>query len=137
MFHQFAIPNEQRTYLRFFWFENNDPNRPLIELLANVHLQNLKSSPAVANTGIRYAVRDRPPTNGNVWVKEDDLLDPVHLKATRTQDPFENILAKDFYVDDLLASQPTEKDVLRLIQTAISGLARLISILPFGWRVDL
>ena len=57
-------------------------------------------------------------------VKEDDLLDPLHLQATRTQDPFEKILANGFYVDDLLASQPTEEDALRLIQTAISRLAR-------------
>ena len=29
MFHQFAIPDEQKTYLRFFWFKDNDPNAPL------------------------------------------------------------------------------------------------------------
>ena len=31
MFHQFAIPDNQRTYLRFFWYENNDPKRQIIE----------------------------------------------------------------------------------------------------------
>jgi len=29
MFHQFAIPDEQKTYLRFFWFKDNDPDAPL------------------------------------------------------------------------------------------------------------
>ncbi len=84
----------------------------------------LKSSPAIANTGIRFAVRDKPPTNGAVWTKEDDLLDPLHLNATRTQDPIEKTLADGFYVDDLLTSQPTEKDALNLTRTGISCLER-------------
>ena len=57
MFHQFAIPDDLRTYLRFFWFENNDPDRPIIEWWSKVYLTGLKSSPAIANTGIRFAVR--------------------------------------------------------------------------------
>ena len=36
----------------------------------------------------------------------------------------EKLLAEGFYVDDLLASQPTEEDALRLIETAISRLQR-------------
>ena len=36
----------------------------------------------------------------------------------------EKLLAEGFYVDDLLASQPTEEDALRLIDTAISRLRR-------------
>ena len=36
----------------------------------------------------------------------------------------EKLLAEGFYVDDLLASQPTEKDALNLINTAISRLGR-------------
>ena len=84
----------------------------------------LKSSPAVANTGVRFAVREHPPTNGSAWIKEDDLLDPLHLHATRIQDPIEKILTEGFYVDDLLASQPTEEDALHLIETAISRMKR-------------
>ena len=124
MFHQFAVPEEQKTYLRFFWYENNDPNRPIIEYWSKVHLMGLKSSPAIANTGIRFAVREQPPANGTVWTKEDDLLDPLHLNATRTQDPIEKTLAEGFYVDDLLTSQPTEKDALNLTRTGISRLKR-------------
>ena len=74
MFHQFAVPDDQKTYLRFFWYEDNDPSRPLIEWWSKVHLMGLKSSPAVANTGIRFAVRDQPPTSGTAWIEEDDLL---------------------------------------------------------------
>ena len=41
MFHQFAVPDEHKTYLRFFWFQNNDPKRPLIEYWSKVHLMGL------------------------------------------------------------------------------------------------
>ena len=124
MFHQFAIPDDQRKYLRFFWYENNDPDRPLIEYWSKVHLIGFKSSPAIANTGIRFAVRERPPANGPAWIKDDDLLDPLHLNATRTQDPIEKTLAEGSYVDYLLASQPTEEDALNLINTGVSRTKR-------------
>ena len=124
MFHQFAVPDHQKTYLRFFWYENNDPNRPLIEWWSKVHLMGLKSSPAIANTGIRFAAREHPPRNGSEWIREDDLLDPIHPNATRTQDQIEKDLADGFYVDDLLTSKPTEKDALNLIQTGISRTER-------------
>ena len=52
MFHQFAIPDHQRTYLRFFWYQDNDPSRPLIEWWSKVHLMGLKSSPAIANLSL-------------------------------------------------------------------------------------
>ena len=124
MFHQFAVPDEQKTYLRFFWYENNDPNRPIIEYWSKVHLMGLKSSPAIANTGVRFALREHPPTSGSEWIREDDLLDPLHPNATRIQEPTEKTLAEGFYVDDLLTSQPTEEDALHLIQTAISRMQR-------------
>ena len=31
MFHQFFVPEEDRSYMRFYWFEDNDPAKPLIE----------------------------------------------------------------------------------------------------------
>ena len=124
MFHQFAVPDDQKTYLRFFWYENSDPKRPLIEYWSKVHLMGLKSSPAIANTGIRFAVRDKPPLDGQTWIREDDLLDPLHPNATRTMDPHEKTLAEGFYVDDLLASKPTEEELLDLTQTGISRLEK-------------
>ena len=42
MFHQFAVPDELRTYLRFFWYEKNDPNRPIFEYWSKVYLKGLK-----------------------------------------------------------------------------------------------
>ena len=31
MFHQIAVPDSQRTYLRFFLYQDNDPDKPIIE----------------------------------------------------------------------------------------------------------
>ena len=84
----------------------------------------LKSSPAIANTGVRFAVRDQPPKNGQEWLNEDDLLDKYHLNAKKTKDQIEKTLSDAFYVDDLLTSQPTEKATLNLTHTAISRLDR-------------
>ena len=47
----------------------------IIEYWSKVHLMGLKSSPAIANTGVRFGVRDQPPKNGQKWLSEDDLLD--------------------------------------------------------------
>ena len=124
MFHQFAVPDHQRTYLRFFWYKDNNPNNPIIEYWSKVHLMGLTSSPAVANTGIRYGVRSLPPSSGRKWLVEDDLLDPLHANATRRPDTLEKNIAEGFYVDDLLVCQPTEAKALQLIQQAISRLAR-------------
>jgi len=84
MFHNFAVPDRQSTYMRFFWFEDNDPNRQLIEYWSKVHLMGNTSSPAVANLGIRYAARKNPPSNGNQWLKEDNLLGSNSLATGAT-----------------------------------------------------
>ena len=39
MFRQFFVPEEDRTYMRFFWFKDNDPSKPLIEYWSCVQVQ--------------------------------------------------------------------------------------------------
>ena len=102
MFHNIRVPDHQLTYLRFFWYENNDPNKDIVEWISKVHLMGLTSTPAVANLAVRYAAREVPPRDGKTWMTEDDLLDPYHLKATRVPDDIETILVYCFYVDDFL-----------------------------------
>ena len=48
MFHSFYVNEEHRDLLRFLWFEDNDPTKPLIDYHMTVHLFGNKSSPAVA-----------------------------------------------------------------------------------------
>ena len=124
MFHQIAIPDDQTTYMRFFWFRKNNPNRELVEYWSKVHLMGLTSSPAIANLGIRYASRKVPPTDGLVWLQEDDLLNPDQSNRTRTPDKVEIILVQQFYVDDFLASLPTQEEALAVINEGIDRLAR-------------
>ena len=31
MFHQFLVPLEDSTYTRFFWIEDNDPEKDLVQ----------------------------------------------------------------------------------------------------------
>ena len=124
MFHQIAVPDHHRTNMRFFWYKDNDPKKELIEYWSNVHLQGLRSSPAIANLAIRYAVREQPPINGEEWLEEDDLCDPYQCKRTRIPDDVERALSEQFYVDDFCASAPTDEEALNLLNEGISRLQR-------------
>ena len=57
-------------------------------------------------------------------MSEDDLLDTLQANRTREPDEVEKILTRNFYVDDLLASAPTEESALHLIQEGIARLKR-------------
>ena len=100
MFHQIAVPENQHTYLRFFWYQDNDPDKPLIEYISRVHLMGKTSSPAVANLAVRYAARNQPPESGAKWIEEDDLLDIYQKNRKRNPDEVETSLTKQFYADD-------------------------------------
>ena len=78
----------------------------IIEYYSSVHLMGLRSSPAIATVGIRFAARKNPPKDGPIWIQEDDILDPYQRNATRIPDEAEKMLTRSFYVDDLLSSQP-------------------------------
>ena len=124
MFHQFTVPEEQATYMRFFWFRDNDPNKEIIEYWSNVHLMGETSSPAIANLGVRYAARKEPPTDGHQWLKEDDILNPDQTQRTRIPDRVETLLTEQFYVDDFLASLPTPEEALEVIDEGVARLKR-------------
>ena len=49
MFHSFCVNPDDRDYLRFLWFANNDLKSPIVEYRMNVHLLGAASSPRVAN----------------------------------------------------------------------------------------
>ena len=105
MFHQIAVPDNQKTFMRFFWFRDNDPKKELIEYWSGVHLMGNKPSPAIASLTIQYAARPNPPVDGATWILDDDLLDPLHMQRTRYPDEVEKTLVKQFYVDDCLISE--------------------------------
>ena len=53
MFLNFFVEPEHRNFLRFFWFANNDPSKPLVPYQINTHAFGLRSSLAVANFALR------------------------------------------------------------------------------------
>ena len=99
MFHKIAIPPDQYTYLRFFWYKDNDPRKAIIQYWSKVHLMGLTSSPANANLAVRYAARKQPPIDGQTWIQEDDILTLDQPNRTRIPDHIETILVQQFYVE--------------------------------------
>ena len=53
MFHSFFIKEDHRDFLRFFWYEGNNPDGQITEFRMKVHLFGNTSSPAVATYGLR------------------------------------------------------------------------------------
>ena len=103
MFYNFKVCEPHRDFLRFFWYENNDTNQPLIEYRMTVHIFGNAPSPAIATLGLRRAVE-----NSSRRVK-----DFVH---------------DNFYVDDGLASCSSVQkavDLIKETQTTLATEARL------------
>ena len=94
MFHNFHVTPNHRNFLRFLWFQDNDPEKPIVDHRMNVHLFGNISSPAVATFGIRMIARECESTHGK------DMSEFIH---------------RDFYVDDGLTSQPDAEMAISLI----------------------
>lgn len=81
MYHCVSVPDNQRSLLRWLWFENGDPKGKIIELEMCVHIFGCLSSSAVANFALRQCAVNFSETS------------QVYKEITRS-----------FYVDDYLAS---------------------------------
>ena len=53
MFHQVHIPDDQRSLLRFLWWENGDINNPVKDYEMCVHLFGGASSPSCCNYALK------------------------------------------------------------------------------------
>ncbi|XP_062579354.1 uncharacterized protein LOC134241304 [Saccostrea cucullata] len=93
MFHSFKIREDHRNFVRFIWFTDNDPDLPLMEYRMCVHLFGNSPSPAVATYCLRQCVK----------IKECD---------PRVRE----FVNRNFYVDDGLASYPTEDEALEILK---------------------
>ncbi|XP_071944669.1 uncharacterized protein [Antedon mediterranea] len=85
MFYCFGVVEKHRNFLRFFWYEENDLSKPLIEYRMCKHVFGNKPSPAVANYGLREIVKEADPdvvdfVNNNFYV--DDGLTSCEDDAT-------------------------------------------------------
>ena len=97
MFYSFRVHKEHRNFLRFMWYEDNDPEKSFIQYRMCVHVFGNSPSPAVATYGLRRTVENSNP-DVNKFVN------------------------KDFYVDDVLTSLPTNKEAVDLLKRTQSDL---------------
>ena len=94
MFYNFHLPEEDRDFLRYFWFKNNDPNQQLIQYRGCVHLFGNKCSPALAHAGLKFAT--------------------LHPDAQSKPLTVQNI-SKNIYVDDLLSACRVEEEAVSIL----------------------
>ncbi|XP_069103769.1 uncharacterized protein [Argopecten irradians] len=102
MFYCFGVREDQRNFLRFLWYEDNNPTKPLIEYRMCKHVFGNSPSPAVATYGLRKTVRETENTFGG------DVTDFV---------------TKNFYVDDGLTSVPTAQEAVSLLNRTKEALS--------------
>ena len=98
MFHQIKVPDHQRSFLRFLWWEDCDTNREIIDYEMTAHVFGGASSPSCSNFVLRKTVSD----NRHEYAPD----------VTR-------ILEINFYVDDMLKIFQTvikAKDVIRKVK---------------------
>ena len=101
IFHSFQVDPEHRDFLRFLWFEEDDPAK-IIEYRMTVHLFGNGPSPAIATFGLRRTADDGGETFGK---------------------PSRDFVHRNFSVDDGLASRPTADEAIELIKSTQAALA--------------
>ena len=94
MFHNFYLPPADRNFLRFFWFKENNPGKPLVQYRACVHIFGNSPSPAIANFGLKSTVTcaSSPPA-----------------EATKAA------IYRSFYVDDALVASDSSKEAVEVV----------------------
>ena len=102
MFYSFLVKEDHRDFLRFLWYENNDPEGKIIEYRMKVHIFGNTSSPAVATFGLRKTAQVGEPMFGS------DAREFVE---------------NDFYVDDGLKSVASSQQAIDLLQRTQAMLA--------------
>lgn len=102
MFYCFKVCREHRDYLRFLWFEDNDPTKKITEYRMTVHVFGNSPSPAVAIYGLRRAA----------------------LQGQEEYGPeAKQFVLRNFYVDDGLTSFPTADNAIQVLKNTKEMLA--------------
>ena len=103
MYHMFRTTDAHKDYLRFWYWQDNDPTKKLIQYRACVHIFGNTSSPAVANRSFRFTI------------------DKAEVKPTKE---VENYIRCGFYVDDGLGSCKSSEKAISTIQGARNLLSK-------------
>ena len=73
MFNCFLVPEAQRDFLRFYWWEQNDPTRGIVPYRSKVHLFGACSSPAVAMFALKY-IAEYELRSGSLTEEEAEFI---------------------------------------------------------------
>ncbi|XP_073769028.1 uncharacterized protein [Danio rerio] len=95
MFYCFLVREEDRDFLRFLWFQDNDTSKDIVDYRMRVHVFGNKPSPAVAIHCLHKSVQ----------------IDNFHVDSEVKQ-----FVMRDFYVDDGLKSLPTVEATISLLK---------------------
>ena len=93
-FHQISIPPSQRHFFSFLWWLNGDVNQAIVEYQMCVHLFGATSSPSIANYIVKRIGVD---------------------SADKYGEDVRKVLEREFYVDNLLTSSPSESEAISLL----------------------
>ncbi|XP_060079797.1 uncharacterized protein LOC132559197 [Ylistrum balloti] len=96
MFFNFYVHKRDRNFLRFLWFQDNDPTQPLREFRMCVHMFGNSSSPCIATLGLRKSACD-------------------HIDSSAC-DEVCCFVKESFYVDDGLTSVSDEGHAVQLLR---------------------
>ncbi|XP_033112194.1 uncharacterized protein LOC117113075 [Anneissia japonica] len=102
MFYAFKVKEQHRDYLRFLWFEDNDPDANLVTYRMKVHIFGNRPSPAVATLGLRRTAKERESEFGS------------DARA---------FVESNFYVDDGLKSFASAREAVDLLTRTRNMLA--------------
>ncbi|XP_034547118.1 uncharacterized protein LOC117818374 isoform X1 [Notolabrus celidotus] len=102
MFYCFTVREEHRDFLRFLWFEDNNPTKQITEYRMKVHVFGNSPSPAVAIYGLRKAALHAEGEDGT---------------------EAKQFIMRNFYVDDALASFPTNDEAISVLKRTKDMLA--------------
>ena len=103
MFLRFYVRKQDRNFLRFLWWSNDDFRNPPQEYRLKVHLFGAGSSPACANFGLKRAADDGETEFGK--------------KAA-------DFMRNDLYMDDGLILAPCEEEAISIASDSINLCAK-------------
>ena len=95
MFYQVKVPDSQKSFLRYLWWNNNDLNGKRVDYEMGVHVFGGISSPECCDYALRRTATDNAP-NYDTEVAE--------------------MLFYNFYVEDLLKLVESEEIAIQLIK---------------------
>ncbi|KAK3750317.1 hypothetical protein QZH41_010820, partial [Actinostola sp. cb2023] len=114
MFYSFSVQENHRNYLKFLWYQDNNPGKDIVEYRMEVHIFGSTSSPAVATYGLRKT---------------------AEVEKSNFAPDAADLVNRNFYVDDALKSVHTVEDAVDLLIVKVKHFLRAMTsnLKPQDW----